>query len=376
MVGMAIGTAALMLILSVFNGFEDLLSGMLSTFNPDFKITLAKGKYGQRSSIPLAKLREIEGIDGISYTLEETSFFEYQGSQEVGIIKGVDTAFMRVTGLDSSIVDGKAIFNDEVNYALLGSGIYAKLSVNKSDPFSSIICYMPTQGNQDALDKGFKSINAIPSGVFSVGGDIDMQYIIMDIEAVAELLDLEDQFSNIEIKTSPDADEQSIKNAITAILPADTYVVKNKYEQDEAFLRIMNIEKWISYLIACLTLLIIAFNMVGSLWMLVLEKRKDIVILKSMGMTNRQVGGIFLSLGMMITLIGFIIGMILAAILYWLQVQYGLVSIPEGFLIDAYPIKWRMNDMLVVAITVLSIGYIASIIPSIRARRLAIDKKQ
>ncbi len=366
MIGMAIGTAALMLILSVFNGFEDLLSGMLSTFNPDIKVTLAQGKTAQKSTIPHAKLKAVQGVDGISYTLEETSFFEYKGSQEVGMIKGVDTAFLRVTGLDSSIISGKANFTDDVNYAVVGSGMHNKLSINEADPFASIICYMPTQSGSDPLQKGFTSITAQPSGVFTVGGEIDMQYIIMNDEAVNELLNLEDAFTAIEIKLKEGADETASQQAIAATV-GKGYLIKNKYEQDAAFLRIMNIEKWISYLIACLTLLIIAFNMVGSLWMLVLEKQKDITILTSMGMTKRQVRGIFLTLGMLISTIGLGVGMVFAAILYWLQKEYGLVSIPEGFLIDAYPIDWRMGDMLIVSLTVLSIGYLASLIPSFRA---------
>jgi lipoprotein-releasing system permease protein len=175
MIGMSIGTAALILILSVFNGFEDLLSGMLSTFNPDIKVTLAKGKFGPKDQFPLAKVKAIQGIKGVSFTIEETSFFEYEGSQEVGIIKGVDDQFMAVTGLDSSIITGSVDFSSDVTQALVGSGMYNKLSINEANAFAPLICYMPTQGSSGPIDKGFKSITAQPTGVFTGGGDIEMQ---------------------------------------------------------------------------------------------------------------------------------------------------------------------------------------------------------
>lgn len=369
MVGMAIGTAALMLILSVFNGFEDLLSGMLSTFNPDIKIVLVEGKFADVDSVDVKAIKSIKGVANLSITLEETAFFEYNGSQEVGIIKGVDTAFMNVTGLDSSILGGTVRFGEEAVHGVFGLGMYNKLSVNSGDPFATVSCYMPTKGGA-ALDKGFKSLPIYPSASFSVGGEIDQQYILVDIEAANELLERDNAFSALELRIDDESRTQAIKEELSNML-GSKYKIMDKYEQDEAFLRIMNIEKWISYLIACLTLLIIAFNMVGSLWMLVIEKTKDIAILKSMGMKDSQVRWIFLGLGLLISGLGLIVGLILAAILYYGQKTYGWVSIPEGFLIDAYPIKWLWRDMIVVSLTVLFIGYIASIFPSRRAGKIS-----
>jgi lipoprotein-releasing system permease protein len=192
----------------------------------------------------------------------------------------------------------------------------------------------------------------------------------VDIDAVNELLDLEHAFTAIEIKLNAYTNVKSMKHAIQNVV-GPKYKIMDKYEQDEAFLRIMNIEKWISYLIASLSLLIIAFNMVGSLWMLVLEKSKDIAILKSMGFSDQKIKWIYLTLGWMISIIGLVAGMVLATIAYYGQKEYGWVSIPEGFLIDAYPVKWVWRDMLIVILTVLAIGYIASIIPSRRAAKIS-----
>lgn len=369
-IGMAIGTAALILILSVFNGFEGLLTGMLNNFNPDIKITLTEGKYISKGQIDLKKLTSIKGVAAISFTIEETCFFDYKGSQEVGIIKGVDKNYLKVTGLDTSIIMGEAKFGQSTEYGLLGSQMNTKLSVNPSDVFSTITAYMPTDEDKSPLSKPFNTLSFYPSGTFSVGGDIDVQYILVNYDAVNILLGKEDHFSSIEIKLSGDVKEKTVKEELQSALGSG-FRVSNRYQQDESFIKIMNIEKWISYLIACLTLLIIAFNLVGSLWMIVLEKKKDIAILKSMGLTKRGIQVIFLLLGLLISCLGMIVGYLLGVVLYWMQKQYGLVSVPEGFMVDAYPIELRAGDFIVVTITVLIIGLIASLLPSYRAGKVS-----
>jgi lipoprotein-releasing system permease protein len=374
-IGMSIGTAALILILSVFNGFESLLTGMLSNFNPDIKVTLVEGKYASRDSIDIQKIKQIQGIEHISFTLEETSFFVYKGSQEVGIIKGVDDEFMKVTGLDTSLISGSAQFGKDIEYGILGSGMNIKLSVNESDGFTPISAYMPTREARGPLAKEFNGLSFYPSGTFSVGSDVDQQYVLVNYEAVNRLLNLENHFSAIEFKLQAKASEKKVMNSLSELL-GPGYKVSNRYQQDEGFLKIMNIEKWISYMIACLTLLIIAFNLVGSLWMIVLEKKKDIAILKSMGLTKSGIQKIFLALGLLISFIGLIVGFILGILLYWLQKDYGIVSIPDGFMIDSYPIEMRGIDFIIVAITVAFIGYFASLLPSIRASKVSAFVRQ
>ncbi|MGB4837613.1 MAG: FtsX-like permease family protein [Saprospiraceae bacterium] len=369
-IGMSIGTAALILILSVFNGFESLLSDMLSNFNPDIKVTLYEGKYISRDSVNGDDIRKIPGVERIAFTLEETSFFEYKGSQEVGIIKGVDQDFMKVTGLDTSLISGAAKFGEDIEYAVLGSGMNTKLSVNPSDGFTPVTAYMPSDDDKGPLAKPFNSLQFYSSGIFSVGSDVDMQYVLANYHAVNALLNLENNFSAIEIKVQANASEKTIMSSLKNML-GEKFKISNRYQQDEGFLKIMNIEKWISYLIACLTLLIIAFNLVGSLWMIVLEKKKDIAILKSMGLTNDGIKRIFLILGLLISVIGLIVGFVLSVILYWLQKQYGLISIPDGFLIDAYPIEMRWGDFFIVTVTVMVIGYLASLLPSLRAGQVS-----
>jgi lipoprotein-releasing system permease protein len=374
-IGMSIGTAALILILSVFNGFESLLSGLLSNFNPDVRITLVEGKYMSKDSVNVDEIQKIAGIANLAFTLEETAFFDYNGAQEVGIIKGVDDNYMKVTGLDTSLISGSAKFGLEKEYGVLGSGMSTKLSVNQSDEFTEVTAYMPSDEDKGPLAKPFKALMFYPSGTFSVGSDVDYQYILVNYDAVNALLNLENHFSAIEIKLKEGASDKKVLASLKTIM-GPKYKVNNRYQQDEGFLRIMNIEKWISYMIACLTLLIIAFNLVGSLWMIVLEKKKDIAILKSMGFTKQGIKNIFLTLGLLVSGMGLFFGFVLGCVLYWLQKEYGLVSIPDSFLIDAYPIEIRLIDFLTVTITVLVIGFIASLLPSLRAAQVSAFVRQ
>ena len=369
MVGMALGTAALILILSVFNGFEGLLSGMLSHFNPDVKVTLVKGKYQSIDSVDVKALKNIPGVAEISFTLEETCFFSNQESQEVGIIKGVDAAYVGVTGLDTAMVSGQLKTGQEAVYAVMGSGMHTKLSINPYDPFALVNAYMPSRDGGGPLDLPFTTLPFYVSGTFSVGSEVDMQYVVVDLGSVNQLLGLENHFSGIELKLHPEASEKEVVSSVTSLLGPE-YAVQNRYQQDESFLKIMQIEKWISYLIACLTMCIIAFNLIGSLWMIVLDKRKDIAILQSIGFTRADIKKLFLSLGLLISCIGLFFGFVIAVVFYFLQKNFGIIGIPQGFLIDAYPVEMRFEDFLIVTVTVLCIGYIASLLPSMRAARV------
>ena len=371
-VGLAIGTAALILILSVFNGFETLLTGMLSNFNPDLKIVPKEGKFSEVDSLLYQKLLQIDGVQQVSITLEETAFFTYKNSQDVGILKGVDSRFAEVSGIDSSMISGEFTLNKKTNTAVLGTGMYTKLSINPSDIFTPLETYAIANITSSPLSKEYETIALYPSGYFSVGNDIDMQYILVRKEVADSLLNKSGQLSAYELKIKNDDSINAVKRSVKTLLDNTNLTLKDRYEQDAAFLKIMNIEKWISYLIVSLTMLIIAFNMVGSLWMIVLEKRLDISILKSMGMTSSKVKNLFIRLGLFMTFAGIAVGLILAFVLYFLQKQYGLIQVPDGFLIDAYPIELRITDFIVVIVTVSIIGFIASLIPAFRASKIGL----
>lgn len=374
-VGMSIGTAALILILSVFNGFESLLAGMLDNFNPDIKVTLVEGKHISKDSVDIQKIQSIKGIQHISFTLEETSFFNYNTSQEVGIIKGVDAKFLSVSRLDTALIMGDTQFGQDIEYGVLGTIMNTKLSVNPMDGFTPLTAYMPSQKSKGPLSKEFNTLTFYPSGVFSIGSDVDAQYILVSFDAVNQLMDLDNHFSAIEMSLHQDASEKNVVRDLQNVL-GPSFKISNRYQQDEGFLRIMNIEKWISYLIACLTMLIIAFNLVGSLWMIVLEKKKDIAILRSMGMTRTDIRSIFLSVGLLVTVIGLIVGFLLGLMFYAMQREFGFISFPAGSIVSSYPIELRWIDFFSVTLTVVVIGFLASILPSRRAGQIGAFLRQ
>jgi len=369
--GIAIGTAALVLVLSVFNGFEDLLSGLFGHFNPQIKITPAKGKTFEPDSLVLGRLRTLPGVLYLSETLEEIAFFEYEGSQDFGVLKGVDEVFARVNNIDSTIREGNyKLEMEERNCAVLGAGVRNKLSINVENALSAMTIYMPVGEPGGVLDQPFKTRSIYPAGTFAIQQDFDNQYVLTNIAFMRELLDVSPgTVSSLEIRCRPGVNIDAVKEQIGGIL-GEGYAVKDEYEQNEAFFKVMQLEKWMGFAITSLMLVMMAFNTIGALWMIVLDKQKDISILKSMGATDRTVHRIFLFEGLLLTLIGMVIGLLLALILYYVQINYGIVSIPQGFLVESYPIAMRASDFIPVILTVVSIGLLAALPPAQRAVRV------
>ena len=367
--GISLGTAALILVLSVFNGFEDLISGLFSTFNPDVKITALKGKTFTADSTMIVQLEKIDGVIAVSQTLEEVAFFEYKGSRDFGTLKGVDEHYTTVTGIDSTIREGELIFAaNGRQYAVMGVGMRNKLSVNVDNEFTPITVYMAKK--KKSITKPFIKKFIYPAGTFVIQQDFDNQYILSSLDFARKLLNVTDQVSALEVRLNQEVDQTITLTKIREIM-GDDFVVKDRYQQDEAFLKLMNIEKWLSYAILSLTLILVAFNMIGSLWMIVLDKKKDIAILKSMGATNETIRNIFMNQGFLLCSLGMVFGFIIAIALYLLQTTYGIVPIPQGFVVNAYPISMRFIDFTIVAITVLVIGLLASVLPALKASRIS-----
>lgn len=369
-VGIAIGTAALVLVLSVFNGFEDLIIGMFSKFNPDVKVTATVGKTFVPDSTKLAQIRALPGVAMLSETLEEVAFFEYGDNQDFGVVKGVDEHYEAVSGIDSAIFEGKFRLTDgERNYAVLGGGLRSHLQVDFEDPFALLSIFMAKREKTGSLEQPFKKRIAQPVGSFKIQQEFDEKYVLVSLEFARDLLGAYDEVSAIEIRLKPTNDPAKVIGEIRGILGED-FQVKDRYQQDEAFLKLMNIEKWMSFALLCLTLVLVAFNMIGSLWMIVLEKKGDISILKSMGANNGTIRNIFLGQGFLLCLLGLFSGMAVAIVLYGLQKIFGIVPIPEGFVVDAYPISMRVVDVLAVAVVVVAIGILASVPAAHRASKI------
>lgn len=369
--GIAVGPAALVLVLSVFNGFEDLITSMYGNFNPQVKATPIKGKTFVLSEEALAKLRAVPGVAYVSQTLEEVAFFEYRDKQDFGIIKGVDEFFDEVTRIDSTVREGgyEVGMYGARNMAVLGLGMRNKLGVSLQNDFEPLSIYLPKRKVSAMPDQQFRVRRAFPAGTFVIQQDFDNQYVLVSLELCRELLGDDAALSALEFRLAPGYSAAMVTPALEKILGTGI-AFRDRYAQEEAFMKLMKIEKWMSFAIVGLTLVMVAFNMVGALWMIVLEKRFDISMLKSMGARDDQVRNIFLNEGLLLCMIGTVGGFVLALLVYAAQKTFGIIAIPGAFTVDAYPISLRAEDFLVVAATVFGIGIFASILPARRAQRI------
>jgi len=375
--GIALGSMALIVILSVFNGFEDLLRDLIGAFKPDIHVTAKEGKVFSITGEQLAKLEKIEGVVAISKVLEEIALFEYDGTQNIGSIKGVDDNFLSVIAMDSTLERGRfATYseNNKLQLGVVGATIEHTLQIRGMQA-NPITVYMPkrTETKASFTKKPFEQRELYPVGVYSVRQVDYDNTVISNLKFVQELLAYKkDEISALEIRIDPTMNPLQVQTKIKAAM-GDTFFVKNRFEQDEAFFKITNLEKWVGFLIFAFTLVLVAFNMVGALWMLVLEKRKDIANLKAMGATDALVRNIFLAEGALLSSIGVAIGTVAAIIICVLQQQFGIVPL-EGagstFLIKAYPVSMRFFDFVVVVFTVLFIGIAAALLPAMRASKI------
>ncbi|MCB0566323.1 MAG: ABC transporter permease [Phaeodactylibacter sp.] len=373
--GIAVGSAALVLVLSVFNGFEDLITTMYSNFNPDIKATPTRGKTFEADTVMLEKLMALEGVEQVSRTLEEVAFFEYKDNQDFGTLKGVDENFNKVVGIDTTVREGRYSFEENGRQlAILGLGMRNKLGANVGDRFTELAVYMPKREQSSGLFgqqlQPFRRRYIYPGGTFVIQQEFDNQYVLAPLEFARELSGTESEVSALEIRMAPGAEASQVVAAVQAVMGPD-FDVKGRYEQESSFLRLMQVEKWLSYAIASLMMLLVAFNIVGALWMVVLEKQKDIAILKSMGALNTSVRNIFLNEGLLLSLLGIGMGFALAIVLYTLQKTVGIISVPGNFVVDAYPISMRLIDFIIVAVTVIAIGGLASVPPALRAMKVS-----
>ena len=263
--GVAIGTAALILILSVFNGFEDLFLGLYNSFNPDVTVTPVKGKTFDVDSVMLEQIYQLEGVEAISQTLEEKAMFDYKDNKDIGLLKGVDEYYPTVTGIDSTIREGAYQLELEgTSLAVIGQGIRNKLGVDVDDPFSPLTIYWPKRKKTGIFDtRPFKSIQVQPAGTFLVQQDFENQYVLTSISLVRQLLNRPGACTALEIDLSPAYANSSTYDKIQELV-GEEFVIKNRYEQEASFLRLMQVEKWLSFAIVGLMMLLMSQSWAGG----------------------------------------------------------------------------------------------------------------
>lgn len=364
--GVAVGTMALIIILSVFNGLEKLVTSIFNTFDPDIKITTAEGKTFIADTAKLTLLSKVSGVSCYSLAIEENAALKYNEKQFIATIKGVDDNYAQVTGIDSSMWDGKFLLRAEGGrpYAVIGAGIAQNLGlrINFVEP---LWIYVPDKNSKSTLnqDEALNNDFIFPSGVFQIEQEYDSKYIYVPLDFARNLIEAGNVVSSVEIKFSGKADEKEVQKNVSKIFGGG-YVVQNKYEQQEIFYKVMRSERLAIFFILTLILIIASFNIIGSLTMLIIEKERDIEILKSLGANNSLIRNIFIFEGWLISIIGACSGLLLGFLVCWLQQKFGFIKLQgETLIVDSYPVVMKFIDFVVVSGTVLLIGFWAAWYP-------------
>lgn len=358
---------ALIVILSVFDGLEDFVVSRFNAFDPDMKISAKEGKSININSKEIKQIKSLSYIDASTEVIEENVLVKYQDIYHPFKIKGVESNYQRLTGIDSMIIDGKfMLYYDSVPVCNIGAGVASFLSVSLYS-LNPLQIYIPKHDVKNIYtnpENAFKVKSIIPISVFSIDQDVD-EYIIAHIDFVRDLMDYKQKATALEIKLKEGIKVQDAQKEIQNIL-GSAYVVKNRFQQKEYIYKIMKSEKLIVYFILTFILIIATFNLVGSLTMLILDKKKDINILRSMGANIKTIKQIFWFEGWLISIIGAFAGLILGAILCWAQIEFEIIKLQgdaSRLFITAYPVKMSVLNFIYVLITVLTIGALFSWIP-------------
>lgn len=372
MLGVLVGSAALILILSVFNGFETMIVSLYSSFTPELKVLPAKGKTFDPKTLQLDTLRKKSGILSVTEVLEEKVLFRYGKSQFIGTVKGVSSDFLKNPALDSTLQIGSFTLKEGNgrNLAVIGASVQISLGINIKDPAAMLQIYSPRHNVVNSFNPmdEFVVRNIGMSGVFSVQQDFD-DMVITPIGFARDLLGEPKAISYIEFNLQNRVNVDRVQHQLEKRF-GKNYVVKNRYQQNTSLYKLLNSEKWAIFLILTFVLIIAIFNIIGSLTMLVIDKRKDIAILTSLGADKGLVQRVFFYEGMLITLVGCIFGMVLGLVFALLQQKFGFITMGGTTMVQAYPVTLKLTDFLLVFITVMGISVIASGISA----RLSVQK--
>jgi lipoprotein-releasing system permease protein len=371
-VAIIIGTAALILVLSVFNGFEGLVKSLYSSFYPDIKVSPFSGKTIIVSEGQLQKLKGLAGVRNFSLVAEEKALLQNGEYQSVIYLKGVDENYRYTSGVANSMIKGQFNLGTENSPSLiLGAGIESAVGVQSDRNILPLTVYLPRKAQSEQLDPlqsiSVDTVNT--SGSFVIQQDFDNKYAITNLGFLKRMLGMAtNEYGGIEIALKDPSKADELKKMMAPIFSGKQCLIQTRYEQNQGLYSIMRAEKWVIYAVLSLILVVAAFNMIGALTMLVLEKEKDISILHALGGGRNFIQRIFLSEGVLLAVIGGIFGMLLALIIAFLQIRFKLIPLTGGtFLIDYFPVKLQFPDFVLVGVTVFIIALLASWIPARKA---------
>jgi len=359
---------ALVVVLSAFNGFDEMIQATYNSFDPDLKITPHRGKiFIPTDDSAFQKVKNLEEVAVFSEVVEEDALIQHSEKQYLGKIKGVDANFEKLSGVDSMIYDGRfALHSDNQELAVIGRGLQIRLSLslNYMEP---LIIYVPQREGRSAglnPNEAFNRKYIFTSGVFSTQREYDMEYVIVPIAFARDLLDYTNEVTTIEVKLKEDVNLKRTQQTIQNIL-GDAYEVENRYEMHEALYKVMKSEKWSIFMILTFILIVASFNILGSLTMLIINKKQDIAILRNLGANIKTIRRIFFLEGWLISVIGSVIGVGLGVFICWAQEHFGLVKLGQGgnFIVENYPVDIQFLDIFFIFLTVLTIGFLISYFP-------------
>jgi len=365
--GVAIGTMALVVVLSVFNGFEGLITDMFSSFDPELRITLAEGKSFDTQQVEIKQLKKNSSVAVFTEVIEENALLRYKDKQMPATVKGVSENFAQLTDIQKLIYDGKfELFDGAFERAVPGIGVASTLGLGAHfvDP---LFIYAPKRNSKINLlrpETNFNQSASFVSGIFTVQqAQYDDKLVLISLNHARELFEYDSTMvTAIELKLKSSANLSNAQSDISSIL-GNKYKVKNRFEQQESFFNIMKIEKWITFLILSFILLIASFNIIGSLSMLIIDKKADIATLESLGADKKLIKRIFLFEGWMISATGAALGIILGTAISLAQEFFGIIRLGNGYVVDAYPIATNATDIILIFITVLIMGFLAALYP-------------
>ena len=371
-IGVLVGTSSLIIVLSVFNGLEDLLKSLYINFNPEIKIVSNNSKYFNKNKDHINKINEIEGVDFVSKVIEDRAIASYNGSEIPVYIKGVDSSFILQKRLNKNIVEGNfTLKKDNSSYAVIGRGIKYKISLNLKDNFNNLILYSVSPDfsfiPSGIQKQPFNQLSIIPSGVFAIEQQIDNNYIISSLTFAEKLFKKKNKITALELRVNEKKDNNKIKTEIRNIV-GNNYNVLTIEEQHSELYKILKTEKLIVFIIFSFILIISSFNIFFLLSMHAIDKKRDLSILLSLGLNEKSIKKIFYFESIIISVLGILIGGFLGILLCVLQNEYGLVSLGmETAIIKYYPVKVKFADILMIVSIVFFISIIASIKPALIA---------
>jgi lipoprotein-releasing system permease protein len=365
-----LGTASLIVLLSVFNGLEDLVRSLYTSFYTDVKISPASGKFIHVPNTSLLKLKQMNDVIGYSLTVEDQALLQYNNNMLPVLLKGVDSNYKSINGLSKNILKGEyQVGSSDHPLAILGAGIEYTLDIESDRSIAPMTVNLFRNGIIDPSDaaSAIRTDALVSAGAFKIQEDFDNHYVFTNLGFMQRMLGLDsNQYGAVEIATRDGMVSRDLKGRLQSIFGSD-FLIRTRDEQNQTLFGTMKMEKWVIYIILTLILIVAAFNIVGALTMLVLEKKKDIQVLKAMGADNRFIQQIFLNEGILLGVIGGGLGFLLAILLCWMQVNFKLVPLEGNFLIDYYPVKLIPGDFILVGTTILVVVLLASWLPARKA---------